>query len=283
MKFLAGFVSTLLVLALIQTGFSLVLDHTVLNAHYLEAQAAKTHFYDNLAATLPDQIATTSDGTTADEATIKQKLATIITPAAIRAHVEPALVQVEAFYKGKSTKPATINLSDLADQARAAGLDIPADQFNKQVVLTPTGSPAKSAVHQLEAAKTIGLIATGLLFAALVVLVFYRRKVAPMMTALIIPGVLFALVAVGLLQLPGLVNANFKLNDKAKSLEPTIKQLVNSLSHGLSLWFFYAAVILGLVAAVIFAAHWFAGRRGGENPTPSKPTAAKPSSATKKP
>ncbi len=275
MRFLAGLLGSLLTISIIAVSTSFVLDRTLLSSSYLESKAQQTNLYSDLARLLPEQIGAHGAATAAGQAQITDKLKTVITPEAIRQHVEPALTQMEQFYKAGAAAPAVINFSDLADRARAAGLDIPANQFDQQVILTPTDSPARPVIRKFEVGKNYALFAALALLIGLGFVSYRLKKFGHLLAALIIPATWFAVLAFGVTKLPGLANANFKLNDQAQPLGPTVGHLVGAISHDLSVKFLDLTIILVALALAVYGAHWFLYKRPRASQSVGKPMVTK--------
>ncbi len=197
MKTVPGWISKvlsgLLLLALVSLTVNTVLSQTVLNSKYLDVQLKKADAYHKLSVAITDELV---HNTTSMDPELSAKVQSIVTPEVLEQRIPGALQQLEDYAKNGGTPPQ-IDISDLVAQARAAGVDIPADSgLDKPITLGQVGSyqvqpPSKTA----KLVNTLMVVAAVVLTVALVLVCWLRRDFRALAIVATMYGSLLVLLA----------------------------------------------------------------------------------------
>ncbi len=213
MKTVPGWISkvlsSLLVLVLAVVTVNLVLSQTVLNSKYLDVQLKKADAYHKLSVAITDELV---HNTTSMDPELSAKVQSIVTPEVLEQRIPGALQQLEDYAKNGGTPPQ-IDISDLVAQARAAGVDIPADSgLDKPITLGQVGSyqvqpPSKTA----KLVNTLMIVVAVVLTAALVFVCWLRRDFRALAVVATVYGAILLAVAALLWFAPDLLASRIHL------------------------------------------------------------------------
>lgn len=270
MKFLSFLINFLLVVFVTVTALLVVVDLTV-SATYIDSLASSTNSYQALSELLPTQIAEMVGGDKGNSSTsghpvppqsaaqiaaadqqrqqILAGMKAALTPDFIQTTLSGVLAQGEAAVKGNGTS-ISIPLDQVGVRARAAGLDVPSDQFKTLVIPADQLRQVKIAVHGVEQAKLVGLLAAGFLFLLSVFLSFQRGRYGALGAALIASGILVGVFAAAAWAAPRTILSQIDLPANAASFAPLIGRLVVQLAADLRLKFLAVALTL-FVAGIL--------------------------------
>ncbi|TAH36707.1 hypothetical protein EYC59_00830 [Candidatus Saccharibacteria bacterium] len=186
-------ISSLLLLALIGLTLNIVLNQTVLSTTYLDGQLKKADAYHKLSVAITDELV---HNTTSMDPELSAKVQSIVTPEVLEQRIPGALQQLEDYMKNGGSAPQ-VDVSDLVAQARAAGVDIPANSsLDKPITIGQAGSykiqpPSKTA----KLVNTLMVVAAVMLGATLVLVCWLRRDFRPLARLATWYGVVLGLIA----------------------------------------------------------------------------------------
>jgi multisubunit Na+/H+ antiporter MnhB subunit len=249
-KFLAG----LLVLALWSATISVVMNQTVLSSHYVEHQLDANHGYDRLSTALTDEIAHSPDLAANPDAAAKVQQ--ILNSGVLKTKINGSLEQLQAYMQGKGPQP-TIDLTDLATQAQAAG--IPIEQGSSLTKPIPLGPSVKTdqqvnigqPVNHL---RTVSLVASVVLALGLLALSYAQKRYTALPNVLIVVGVLIGVLALSLLIVPGIADHFIKFGAVSNAFVSLGHDLTASIARDLGKRFgIIAAVylVIGIVTRIL--------------------------------
>ncbi len=214
-KTVPGWVSkvlgTLFLMAMVSITINFVLSQTVLSSGYLDARLKKVHAYDQLSTAITDEITKKSG---ADPATIA-KVQDIVTPEVLEQRIPGVLKQFEDYTKNGGAAPQ-IDVSDLVEQARAAGIEIPADSNLDQPISLADGVGSiklDQTSKQAGQLNTLAIVAAGVLGAALLLVCWLRRDFTIFPVLAIVYGAIFIVGAFFLWVVPSALSSHFHIGD----------------------------------------------------------------------
>ena len=244
-SWLSKLLAALLVVTLFGTIFAIVLNQTVLSSHYLEGQLTADNSYSKLSdAIVAEFVKNANPPSTAPQVATEVKA--VVTPAVLQQKINPALDQLEAYYKGNGAPP-TIDLSDLIAQAQAAGLSVPKDaNLDKPIVLSGN-SQVKGASKQFEHVKLASILLSLLLIVALLAVSWERHKFATLPDVAIVLGVLVGFIATIFSVAPGIVDKHAKFNFSSNAFASTAHDLAIHIAHNLGERFAIIAAVLFII------------------------------------
>lgn len=195
--------SGLLLLALVGLTVNVVLNRTVLSSNYLDAQLKKADAYHKLSVAITDELVQNTVSANPD---LGAKVQSIITPEVLEQRIPGALEQLENYLKNGGTAPQ-LDVSDLVAQARAAGVDIPADSsLDKPIALGQAGSyKIQPPSETVKLVNTLTIVAAVVLGATLVLVSWLRRDFRPLAAVATLYGTIFVILALLLWFVPDLL------------------------------------------------------------------------------
>lgn len=188
--------TVVLALALLGT-LSLVLSRTILSSSYLDTELKQTDSYTALSAAISDEITKQSNEA---QQTNPQEVAiirSIITPEVVESRLSGVLAQTEEYLKHDGPVPQ-LDLTDLVAQARAAGLDIPADSdIAKPITLgsAETEQHVAQTAQTIKTGETILLVLTGVFAVLFLVLCWLQRDFRVVATLGIVYGAFLIVIS----------------------------------------------------------------------------------------
>ena len=241
---------------------ALTFVQTVGNSHYLEQRLQATNSYQRLSVALSDELSQGIPGIAASQA--QPILMRILTPQVLQAKTTSALDQIQAYYQGDGPAP-TIDLTDLAAQAKAAGIPVPADNaINKPITIGVSQNAHKqgNVINALWWSSVAGLI---LCAAGLIVVCKLRRTWVPLPNMLIGTGILLGVLALLIAVAAGLVSHASISNNSAHAFASLGRDLgvliAKDIAKRLAAW----AVILAAIGVGVRML-LLRGRRNTSNP-----------------
>jgi len=251
LRFLAGLLTASLCSVIITT----VLNQTVLNSHYLENHIAAINGYSRLSSDISGEVAKQAGLTNIPGAT--NALQGIITPDAMKQKVNSALEGMQAYEQGKGSAPS-INLSDLASQAQAAGLPLgqAGDLFQQPVTLGPQNSGKGHPALNLSGVRTATLITTVLLAVLVGLLSWQWRRYGTLPNVLIGVGLLMLMVAALTYVGPGELSRYLKFTSGSYAFAILGRDLVQNIARDVAHRFAVIAavcLVTGIIARIVVA------------------------------
>ena len=246
LSWLSRLVASLLVTVLCGAIITTVLDQTVLNSHYLDKQLAATNSYSRLSTGLSQQLAKQAGSV---DPVLAAKLQGILTPAILQQKIQDALNQLQAYSEGKGPAP-TINLTDLAAQAQAAG--VPIDQESDLTKPITLGSTKQSNQTQ-QSGKNFGTIKAATMLASIVLaallgfLSWRRHNYVILAHVLISVGITIGLLALFCLFVPSVADHFIKVSATSSAFTDVARNMVDSVAKDLGKRF---GIIAGLCLVV---------------------------------
>jgi hypothetical protein len=245
-KYLAGFLGFLAVVAIVLTTVAWVIDDSLLSATYLNQQANRASFYDNLADTLPEALSRQAPNPGAT----KTALEIVITAETMQSQLTPWFEQIEAYYKHNGPVPQ-LQFKDLAEQAQLYQVPLPPGPPLDQP-LTWQDPGLKLIADRLVVLKTVGApIALGLLFLIFILSKGWQRQMRvakTLVVAAFMVGGLYLLAKT----LPGLASSALSGLSNFQTLAPGISKFVTLISEDLAVRFGQIAIGLVTGAALLF-------------------------------
>jgi hypothetical protein len=246
LAWLSRLVAGVLVATLSGLIIALVIDHTLLNAKYLESEAKKANTYQRVSSALPADLTKDSSG---DRAQAEAAVSQLVTPQLVQAKLTQSLNEVQAYYTGNGPAP-TIDLRDVVAEARAAGLDIPADSgLNKPIVLTDKQGKAKALANQFKNSRLVTELGVIVLIALLLFLSWERHRYLVLPDILISSGVIIAIVSGAFLFLPNIIEKYAHIDTVSNTYVQIGRDLANRLAHDEG-WIFAAVAVVLLVIGI---------------------------------
>ncbi|HSX43574.1 MAG TPA: hypothetical protein VLF59_05845 [Candidatus Saccharimonadales bacterium] len=184
--------ASLLASSLVGIVLVLTLTQTVLNSHYLEQKLQTTNSYQRLSVALSDQLSKGIKGVSPDQA--KVVFAHILTPQVLQSKITGGLDQAQAYYQGDGPAP-TIDLTDLATQAQAAGIPVPADSSIRKPITLGGSQKTDSHATPIATIWWTSVLSTLLCAAGLILVCRRRGKWTALPNVLIASGVLLGIMA----------------------------------------------------------------------------------------
>lgn len=201
MIILIRLLSTLLVAALWTFTVTTVASQTVLNNRYVSHQLEATKSYDRLSVAISDEIAHSPSLVAVPNAS--NTIRSFVTPDVLKTKITTSLEQLQAYYHGDGPEP-TVDLTDLAAQAQAAGLPIEQNSSLLRPITLGTERETQLVVHIYDVVHLLALVATVFIGFTLLVLSVWQRRYSVIPTALSVVGVLVGLLAAVIYFTPGL-------------------------------------------------------------------------------
>jgi hypothetical protein len=245
-KLLASILVFCSVIAII--GF--VTSQTILNSKYLKQQFTEANGYNRLSTALSAEIAQEAGADNPQVAATAQK---ILTPQVLRQRTDQALDQYQANLKGNGQVP-TIDLSDLAAQAQAAGVQIPADSaLNQPIKLAPANAAGSKPAQQVDRTK-IALVVAVVLLLVLAFTSWKSKRYTTIPNALISTGVIIGLIALGILGSQKAIEHFVKFDFTSNAFASIGNDVVTSIAKDIGHRYGMIAIILlavGIVTRII--------------------------------
>jgi len=238
--------STFLVLVLVGMAMAFTADSTVFNNEYVEQKLTETNSYQRLSVALNQEIANkASQENNADTAAMTAKLQEILTPAVLEQKITQAIDGFHAYYRGNGPLP-TIDLTDIAAQAKANGIPIPEDSEINKPITFGSNAQLKDASKTFNGIRQSSIVVAVLLAGSILVLSWKRGKWGALPNTAIASGVLVGLLTlVFWLTSRATVNAQTVGKDAAANAFAAIgRDLAASITHDF-------AARLGIIAAVL--------------------------------
>lgn len=261
LSWLSKLVSALLVSILFGIIILAVFAQTIFTSRYLEGKLADTHAYSRISVALSNDLVN-QDGNAADRTTASQ-VRSIITPEVVKQKVNGALEQFEAYNLHNGAVPK-IDLTDLAGEARAAGLDVSADSNLSKPITFDSAAKMQRISSDLKLAGYSTLAAAAVLLILLVIICRRRRKYAALPGVLISLGVLTGLMAVFFIFVPNAAAHFIKFGSgDVNSFVAIARDLATDISHDLGKRF---GVVAGILLVVGISLRIWLGRAAKQAP-----------------
>jgi len=242
-SWLSKILASMLVAVLASAVVTTTLNQTVLSSHYVEGKLASTNSYQRLSTALTDQIS--KDAANTGNAAVATQIQSIITPTVLQQKINSALDQLQAYYRGNGPLPV-IDLTDLAVQAQAAGIPIPADSgINKPIVLS-SNEQARGLSKSFDQVRMGALITSLVLVAALLAVSWERHRWAALPDVLIVVGVLVGLLALAFSAVSGMAGHYVKFDTSSNAFAMIGRDLAAVIASDL-------ARRLGIIAGLFLA------------------------------
>ncbi len=270
MGFLRKILGSLVVAAILSASIAYVVDGRFLNFKYVETKANASQFYPELARMLPQVVAPQGgDSKLADEA-----LANVFNADVLQVRLGDFMDQLQAYYRQDGPTP-TLDMRDIAIQARSAGLVVPPDTgLDKPIVFNdPTGLKAqyKNAHATMIYGPIIAIILLIVMMVTLPAPARYRSAGKTLVVAALSVGILWGVAQF----LPSLIKSLVNANTDIAPIAPAINSLLEGIGRDAAGDFLKIAVGLVLLAAGFFLFSLFGhriGRSGGHEIKPKRPT-----------
>jgi hypothetical protein len=241
---LTRIVASFLVLALTTTTILVVMSQTVLSAAYLEHKLDATNGYSRLSTVLSGQVA--QDAGLATPAVTAQ-VNTFLTPAVVKTRLNAALEQLQAYYQGKGPVP-TLDFTDIATQAQAAGLPLGSDsRFAEPIKLGNVNDTSAQGNDHVQQSKAFGILVSTILAVLLAILCWKRREYRPLANVLIGTGITLGIIALFCGLSPSLFDHLVKFNSATSAVNSFVHDLVAAILRDLGKRF-------GIIVAVYLVA-----------------------------
>lgn len=255
-SWLSKLLASILVAVLTGAVFTLVLNQTVLNSKYLEQHLASTDSYSRLSVALTDQITKKADDpqNPVDPAQV-DKLKAILTPTLLQTKINASLDAFQAYYRGNGPLPV-LDLTDVAAQAQAAGIPIPADSDITKPISLGSNKQARDVSKSFDQVRMGTLITSLVLVVALLAVSWERHKWAALPDVLIVVGVLLGLFALAFGVVSGMASHYVKIDTSSNAFAPIGRDLgasiASDLSHRLGM-FAAAFAVVGIATRIAVA------------------------------
>ncbi len=252
MKSLSWFIALLLLPLFISASLLFIVNHSLLNAHFLKSQADKANVYTDLSAKLPNLLASMNNESAVKRAKTTQVASNLLTSTELKKRLNTALDQIETYFKTGGPEP-TLDITDLVKQARLQGLELPKN-FDQPVTI-----PLSKAPNQVK--KAFGLVQHDQLYAygivtllliLLILLGFMTRNFAALGFVLVVTGITHLILYVVSSRIPTLLLSKITLNGPAADFKPTIQNLILGLSHGLGNQLLLSGIILFVLGIIVY-------------------------------
>jgi hypothetical protein len=227
-----------------------VTSQTVLSGKYLKQQFTKVDGYTRLSSALSAEVAQEAG---ADNPQVAIAAKQILTPQVLQQRTDQALDQYQAYLKGTGQVP-TIDLSDLATQARAAGVQIPADSaLNQPIKLAPANVSNSKPAQQVDRAK-LALAAVVVLVLVLAFTSWKSKRYTTIPNALISIGAIVGLLALVILGGQSAIERFVKFDFASNAFASIAHDVVGNIAKDIGHRYGMIAIILlavGIVSRVI--------------------------------
>ena len=230
LSFTSKLLATLLGVAITTAALVLLISQTLLNSHYIEGELNITNSYTHLSDAMVSEIVKHADQ---PDPTIAPKLKAVLTPATLQVKLNLALEQLQAYYLGNGTTAPTIDVSDLAAKAQAAGVPIgEGSGLDKPITLTGNNK-VKGVGHTFNQAKMISLAAVVVLAGLLALVCWKRKHWAALPDVLIWVGAQLGIIAAIFTFGPGFAEHYLKFNAASNAFATIGHDLAISIVHDL--------------------------------------------------
>lgn len=187
MKYINKFFIFLMAISLSSAILTFCLDRTVLNADYVTEQADKSGVYNDLAQSLPKQLA--GGGETSPQ--MQAALERVVTPEFLQTNFDAYFHNLETAYRSNAAVPP-LDLTAIIPQVEALGVQLTPQektQLEQNLTIQPGSSPSAPGKAGAQAASTKPASSSS-------VSQVYRRAAAAkwllILTTLILAGLVFA-------------------------------------------------------------------------------------------
>ncbi len=262
LSWLSRFMATVLTTLLFLVVVTIAAGQTVLNTQYLESELQSQQAYSKLSTAISKDISKQADAGQAQDAVTTQ-LQSIITPQVLQQRLSKTLNEIQAYYKGNGPVP-TLDVSDLVNQAEAAGLPAPNDPKLQQPIKLTAATKAK---HYSNAAKAVGAGVIALIVVLIVGLVAIARKTRnykPLCAVLVSLGIMLSVTGGSLLIVPRIFNKLYTFNPATNPFGALAHDIALGVLHDYALHLLIpglAILVVGIVARLLVG-------RAGKRVTP---------------
>jgi len=244
LTFLSRVMSSLLTLLLFTTVVGAAADQTILKTSYIEHTLTSQNAYERLSEALSKKIAEESGDPALSQEAVAAQLKDVLTPEVLHDKINTTLKQLQAYYRGDGPVP-TLDISDPVAQAKANGLEIDEDKFDKPVELTGLTQTKKIS----DTAKIAGigaLVLLALLLAGVLAIAIKRKDFRPLANILFSLGLMLTITGTALLFVPQVFSRLYKFNPATNPFGSLAHDLAVIAVHDFGL----RLLIPGLVALV---------------------------------
>lgn len=250
MKLLVRFISGLTVSFGFVAILLTVLNATIFSASYIQSKIDQSQMYDKLRSAITDQIAESSGMSETELNAKKQTLEQILGGDALKDKLDATLSDIEAYYKDGGDVP-TISFDDLVADARARGIEVPAD-FNAPKPITLDALKTANPVADLyRVVAQWSILAAVVLYFILVCLCAFTRNFKPLATVILVIGASLLPIALVFLIIPNAVQALFFDSLQNTGLASIISEIGRSIAQDVGIRL--AMISLGMLAVGIIA------------------------------
>lgn len=251
MQFIASFLAPVATSLMLAACFNFVMQQTVLNTDYIQKQIKEQQVAAELTKILPKVLASQGE-MEVDPQVMEQALSMVLSPEALDTKLSEAVSQLDAYLNSGADLPQ-LDLRDIAEQARANGIEIPEEVTDKPLVLPQDiGDHLRSAHTKSTLAQQYSLIGLiGVLLALFLVAVktrTYKYLITVFVTSALVQLVLFIGLGFGRDMLLGMIS-----DLEPKELAPLAERLATQLSSDMGTWFVRFGSVFAVISAVLIA------------------------------
>jgi hypothetical protein len=252
LNLLSKFLASLLVLVSLSIIASFILGQTLLSSEYMQQQLKDAKAYSRLSEALSKQVA---DSVAADNPQIEATIQQVITPDTLQQRVDPALSQLEEYYKGNAPPPQ-IEVNDLLAQIQAAGVPIETNSDLATPIQLAPESKTKPVTAKFGAIGIIAVILALVLIAALAFLSWKAKRYTILANVAISIGIATGLIAIFLLFAPGVFDHFVQFDANSNIYAGILHDLARSIAQDIGRRYaLFAAVflVLGIAARIVIS------------------------------
>ena len=265
---LTRIIAGILIASLCAAIITEVFVHTLLSPAYLEHKADQTNTYVQLSNAISAELL--KDSNIQNNPQVTSAIHQIVTPSLLRQKTNDALDQLNRYYTKGGLAPS-IDLTSEVAQARALGLQIPADSpLNKPITLSANNASTETQTinKRFDGLRLINIVEIVVAVVALLALSWKRHRYAIIPDIAIVCGILLGIVAGIFSFLPSIFDKYVKFNFNSNDFAAVARTFAESVSRDLGKTFAVIAASL-LVAGIV--SRIFVGRMA--RPTTVTPTA----------
>lgn len=254
MKVLSAFINSLLSFFIVLSGTSFVVNK-VADAEYLNKTAKESGVYKGVSEVVSRRlIETSANNLGVPPEQIPAQVSDVVSEEYITAKSEEVTTQIEQALRGEREK-ITIDISDLASQARAAGLSVnPSDLKPIEINAPQTQNESSSTrtAQSLDFIRFISYILTAVLFIASIALSIIRKSLKGFALALISSGLMFAVFALVGTLVSNTIVGWVALPETITEITPYAQTFARSLLDEVSSLYGWFAISLTLFGVILF-------------------------------
>lgn len=250
MKLISAIINILLVLLITISGSVFILDRTA-DAEHLSETAETSGVYKGVSEVVSRQLVEIgAKNLGVDPSQIPQEAKDVVSEEYIATKSQEVTAQIEEALRGERSS-IKIDISDLADEAQAAGLTVNKIDLKPIEIQVPVEDQQAGvrASQNLDLFKFISYTLTGILLAASIAIGTARKKFTGLAVAFLASAIIFGLLAVLAGFLKGFVAGSLELPNNISEISPYAQTFTASIVGEISrayFWFAVASTIIGL-------------------------------------